>query len=32
METKDYKQFLTNKQIADLQELANKTFDSGVLL
>ena len=28
----DYKQFLTNKQIADLQELANKTFDSGVLL
>lgn len=27
----DYKQFLTNKQIADLQELANKTFDSGVL-
>ena len=28
----DYKQFLTNKQIADLQELANETFDSGVLL
>jgi len=28
----DYKQFLTNKQIADLQELANKTFDIGVLL
>ncbi len=28
----DYKQFLTNKQIADLQELANKTFGSGVLL
>ena len=28
----DYKQFLTNKQIADLQELVNKTFDSGVLL
>ncbi len=28
----DYKQFLTSKQIADLQELANKTFDGGVLL
>lgn len=27
----DYKQFLTEKQIADLKELAKKTFDDGVI-